>query len=617
MTQNKLHSSDERRACSENSEISPRTDTQHTSSQNTTNAVDQSATTTPAQTAPPELSEPPAHPKYDARSAQQHMQNTKKNIQQNTAPNNMNKSTQHNNNSSTKTATVSQETSTPSSKSSNSAQNSAPAEAYSIDQFPHKITRKLILSIVAVGLMAFVGILTETMTNVLCPILMQQFHVETATVQWLTTGYLLMVSVVITVSSFFNKRFTNKTTFYIAITLCAIGLTVAALSVNFPMLMCARLIQGVGTGLALPLMFNIVLEQSPRQSLGLLMGFANMVCAVAPALGPTVGGVAVEFMDWHWIFAAMLPVLLVAFFLGNYAIETRHRIERIHFQALQLACLALAFASFVLALDRIGALLSAQLSGSPDVARETWTLVGLVVLCVIALVAFTRLCLRSKQPLLRLDVLRTVPFRWHLLAYVLLETVTIGLTYLITNMAQLGYGTSSLTAGLLILPGSLLGAVLAPVGGRLLDRFGAIRPIMIGSSVALLGMIIMLIIPGNVNIWIRCLGYIAYMAGFSVSFPNTMTSGLAVIPSTLHADGNAIFNTLQQLGGAVGTTVMALALSVAQANHGQPGSSSYMLATKQGGNIALVIVCICIFCAILANARAFVNEARHKIGLRS
>lgn len=139
MTQNKLHSSDERRACSENSEISPRTDTQHTSSQSTTNAVDQSANTTSAQTVPPELSEPPAHPKSDVRAVQQHMPNT-----QNTAPNTMNSSTQHNNASSTKTVSVSQETSTlpskSSSKSTSSTQNSAPAEAYSIDQFPQKIT---------------------------------------------------------------------------------------------------------------------------------------------------------------------------------------------------------------------------------------------------------------------------------------------------------------------------------------------------------------------------------------------------------------------------------------------------------------------------------------------
>ena len=493
--------------------------------------------------------------------------------------------------------------------------NETPADALSIQQFPTIISRRLILSIIAVGIMAFVGILTETMTNVLFPILMDQFHVSTATVQWLTTGYLLMVAIVIPISSYCNRRFTNKKTFIIAMVLCVAGLAFASVSVNFAMLMIARLLQGAGTGLALPLMFNIVLEQSPRKKLGLLMGFASMVCAIAPALGPTVGGVAVEFMNWHWIFAILIPFMVLAFFLGLAAVETRHPVHKLPFQYGQLTCLALAFVAFVFALDRVGALIRANLEGSATASQEAWMLVILCVVCVAAMVFYVKLSARSDQPLLQLDVLRDVPFRWHLVAYVLLETVTIGMSYLITNMSQLGYGSSSLTAGLLILPGALLGAALGPVGGALLDKFGAMRPIMVAMAVALAGLLIMLFIPGSVNIWIRIIGYIVYMCGFTMSFANTMTAGLANIPPTLHADGNAMFNTLQQLGGAVGTTVMALCLSIAQAGHGTVGSDDYMQATKQGGVWALTVVSVFVVVATLANLRAFLNERRHPINL--
>lgn len=489
------------------------------------------------------------------------------------------------------------------------------AQALSIGQFPTVISRNLILSIIATGIMAFVGILTETMTNVLFPVLMEQFAVSTATVQWLTTGYLLMVAVVIPVSSYCNRRFTNRTTFIIAMVLCIAGLALAPISMNFAMLMLARLLQGAGTGLALPLMFNIVLEQSPRRSLGLLMGFASMVCAIAPALGPTVGGVAAEYMNWHWIFALLIPFMVVAFVLGIRTIETHHPVHRLPFPLVQLAFLAISFVAFVFALDRMGTLIRARLA-SDDVTQQARLLGGLVVLCIVAMAVYVHLSGRSAQPLLQLDVLRDIPFRWHLVAYVLLETVTIGMSYLITNMSQLGYGTSSMTAGLLILPSALLGAALGPVGGALLDRFGAARPIMIAMAFALLGLLIMLFIPANVNIWIRVIGYIVYMCGFTMSFANTMTAGLAAIAPTLHADGNAMFNTLQQLGGAVGTTVMALCLSIAQSGHGEVGSRDYMEATKQGGEWALIVVSVFVFVAILANLRAFFNDRRQHVRMR-
>lgn len=171
-----------------------------------------------------------------------------------------------------------------------------------------RVDPKLLLAIVATGLMAFIGILTETMTNVLFPTLMAEFHIGTAVVQWLTTGYLLVVSIVTPLSSYLNHRFTLKTSFIGAVVLCIAGSLLAALAVNFSMLMMARILQGAGTGVALPLMFNIILEQSPRSRLGLLMGVGNMVCAIAPALGPTVGGVGVAAIGWRWMVRDSDPI---------------------------------------------------------------------------------------------------------------------------------------------------------------------------------------------------------------------------------------------------------------------------------------------------------------------
>ena len=177
-------------------------------------------------------------------------------------------------------------------------------------QDDENISINLILAILSTGIMAFIGILTETLTNVLFPGLMAESHVDTSTVQWLTTGYLLTVALVTPLSSYFKRKLKLRTIFLTAIVLCITGCLMAACTLNFPMLMTARILQGAGTGIALPLMFNIILEQSPKSKIGMLMGVGGMVVAVAPALGPTCGwscrhvhAVALDFRD-----SAAVPV---------------------------------------------------------------------------------------------------------------------------------------------------------------------------------------------------------------------------------------------------------------------------------------------------------------------
>lgn len=146
------------------------------------------------------------------------------------------------------------------------------------------VSIKLYLSIIATGLMAFCGVLIETAMNVTFPKLMTQFNVDTATVQWLTTGYLLVVSIIIPISGVLKRRFTTMKLFITASIFFIVGLLICSLANRFDILLIGRIIQGVGTGIALPLMFNIILEQAPLDKIGLLMGIGTLVTAIAPAL---------------------------------------------------------------------------------------------------------------------------------------------------------------------------------------------------------------------------------------------------------------------------------------------------------------------------------------------
>ena len=343
-------------------------------------------------------------------------------------------------------------------------------------QDDENISINLILAILSTGIMAFIGILTETLTNVLFPGLMAEFHVDTSTVQWLTTGLSAYGSACHAALKLFQAQ--TEVAYHLPYRNRALHhrLLMAACTLNFPMLMTARILQGAGTGIALPLMFNIILEQSPKSKIGMLMGVGGMVVAVAPALGPTVGGLVGTFMPWRWIFVILLPFLFVSLVCGLKTIHQVTPTEEAHINPLHVLCLAVGFVCFVFALDRGGSAVTAVSNGDTSATTQCVIAVVLLLIAMAALLVFAWVSHRAFSPLVRLTVLRSVKFRWHLLAYVLLQFVTIGYGYMIPNASQLGFGASVLAAGVVLLPGALLGAASAPVSGSLLDKFGPARP---------------------------------------------------------------------------------------------------------------------------------------------
>ncbi|KRM99548.1 drug H+ antiporter-2 family protein [Loigolactobacillus rennini DSM 20253] len=153
-----------------------------------------------------------------------------------------------------------------------------------------RIDLKLILAIIATGLLSFCGVIVETAMNITFPVLMREFAINAATVQWMTTAYLLVVAIVVPLSAFLKRRFKTKTLFIAANLLFLLGLIIDALATNFTVLVFGRIAQGLGTGIALPLMFNIIIDWAPQAQKGMLMGIGTLITAIAPALGPTFGG---------------------------------------------------------------------------------------------------------------------------------------------------------------------------------------------------------------------------------------------------------------------------------------------------------------------------------------
>lgn len=468
-------------------------------------------------------------------------------------------------------------------------QSPAPAGGPADLPFTRVLDARLILSVVAAGIMSFSGVVVETAMNVTFPTLMDEFGVTTSTVQWLTTSYLLVLAAIVPTSSYLNKRLPTKTIFVAAMAFYIAGILCGFTATSFEMLLVGRVLEGVGTGIALPLMFNIITEQAPTSHIGILMGIGTLVTAMAPAVGPSLGGWLAETFGWRAIFASLLPVLAVALVLGVTSLRQSHAVVPLPFDVAGWLLAAAAFAALILGVHEVGT--------AGPASPAAW---GLIAACLVLIVLFVVRERRAAHPLIALEVFRTPGFDLGLATIVCVQFVVLGLSFLIPNYAQLVQGVGETEAGSILLVGCAVGAVMAPLSGRILDGVGPRIPILAGICCLMAACALLFALSGDLETLPATLVYVLFAFGQSLMIGNTMTVSLQQLPAAVKADGNAVVNTLQQLAGALGTSVVTIVVAAAQA-----GAQDMAAATLAGTREAYGLLALLALVPLAAMCAAF------------
>ncbi|MEK0307138.1 DHA2 family efflux MFS transporter permease subunit [Bifidobacterium favimelis] len=443
-------------------------------------------------------------------------------------------------------------------------------------------------AIAALMIGAFVGMLSETSLNIALPNLMESFGITNATVQWLVTGYMLVIGIVLPFSSLISKWFTTRQTVIFGLLAFLVGSVMSALAPGFGVLLAGRLVQGIGTGLVLPLMFTVAMLIFPPAKLGTVMGMCALVIMFAPAIGPTLTGLILGSLTWHWIFWLFVPFLVVALvfallFLKNVGTITRQKPD---------------LPSILESIIGFGGLVA----GVSLAGKYGWVSpVTLVILAValVALVLYVRRQLGLEHPVLNLRIFSIPAFRSGASLVMLDFAVILSSMYLLPQFLQRGLLIPVAMTGVLMLPGGAINALVSAFAGRLYDGFGARIPVRTGFVIALIGAVMLLFAgPASPAAYVVA-AHIILMIGCPLAMSPAQTYALNSLSGAQSGDGSTIINTMQQIVGAVATAVATSLLAIGETRAGKVDkAAAFTNGTHYGIWFTIVLIVIALLISL-------------------
>jgi DHA2 family lincomycin resistance protein-like MFS transporter len=437
---------------------------------------------------------------------------------------------------------------------------------------------------------AFVMILNETIMSVALPALIVDLDITASTAQWLTSGFLLTMAVVIPMCGSLLQRFPVRGVYLASMALFCAGTLISAVAPGFAVLLVGRIVQACGTAVMVPLLMTTVMTLIPPERRGQTMGTISIVIAVAPAIGPTLSGIILGSLNWRWMFWIVLPIAMLALAAGVVWLRVAAQRQRpTPIDAVSIPLSAAGFAGVVFGLSLIGE------SGHGRAGVPAWMPIAAGATALVIFGARQVQLQRQDRAFLDLRPFTYRRFSVSLSLVILGFMALFGAIIMLPLYVQDVLRQSALAAGLVSLPGGILMGVAGPLVGRIYDRLGAR----------------LLVIPGSVMLCVSLWGYATLsgaspmweiiglqtvmMVGLSMMFTPLMTDALGVLPESLYSHGSAILTTLQQVAGAAGTALFITVMTKASLSGGAPDLPGVRAAFTVAAVIGVVVVIVGLF----------------------
>ena len=408
--------------------------------------------------------------------------------------------------------------------------------------------RSLMVLVLLIG--AFCTILNQTILSTAFPALMKAFNISTSTVQWLTTGFLMVNGIMIPISAYLSSRFNTKGLFVIAMSIFELGTIMSWLAPSFAVLLSGRLIQAIGVGINMPLMQNIMLTIYPPEKRGAAMGINGLVIGLAPAIGPTLSGWVIDNFSWRWLFGMIVPIAAIVIIASLFLVKNVIPNQKPHLDWLSVGISTAGFGS--------------MLYGFSSVGNDGWTDPIVLTTIIIGIILVVFLVIRQNkldEPFLEFKVFKSNEFTLATILSSIVMMAMVGVELVIPLYLQIIHGMSAFHSGLTLLFGALFMGVMSPITGNLFDRHGARRLAITGMFILSVGTIPFAFITRDTPIIYIVFLYAVRMFGISMVMMPVTTDGMNSLPYLLISHGTAVNNTLRQVATSVGTAIMISVLT--------------------------------------------------------
>ncbi|MGG0656947.1 DHA2 family efflux MFS transporter permease subunit [Rummeliibacillus pycnus] len=417
-----------------------------------------------------------------------------------------------------------------------------------------KINKKVLLTVLILG--CFLSTLNQTLLNVALSNLMDVFSVSATTIQWLSTGFMLVNGVLVPITAYLMKRFSTRQLFISSMLFLLLGSILCAVAPNFATLLIGRMIQAIGAGIIMPLLMSIVMFIFPPEKRGSMMGLIGLAMIFAPAIAPTLAGFIIDYYSWRWLFIGIIPfVMLVILMAIKYLVNVS-----------ETAKTKLDVVSVILSTIGFGLILY----GFSNAGSHGWDDKVVIVSILAGIVTTVIFCLRqikSSDPLLNLSVFNNKLFTLTSIINIIVTMMMYADMILLPIYLQNGRGFTALDAGLLLLPGALVNAFMSPVTGKMYDRFGAKPLFIIGLIFVIPSMWVVTDLTDTTTYTFLMVRTIFLRIGLSFITMPLNTAGLNALPRTLVTHGTAVNNTLRQISGAIGSAVVITIFTAQTTEH--------------------------------------------------
>lgn len=418
---------------------------------------------------------------------------------------------------------------------------------------------RLVIGILMVS--TFVVILNETIIGVALPQFIRVFKIDASAGQWLSAAFMLTMAVVIPITGFLLQRFNTRPIFIAAMSFFSAGTLLAVLTPNtsFDMLLVARVVQACGTAIMFPLLITTVMELVPPASRGRTMGNISIVISVAPAIGPSISGLILNWLnDWHWLFILVFPIAVAALIIGGIRVQNVTVPKKTKFDVPSVILSAFGFGGLVYGISNLGT------ASAATIGLEGWMPLGVGV---VAIVIFVLRQVRLQQrdgALLDLRTFKTPTFTFSIAMLVVSMAAFFGTIIVLPIYLESVLKLSPTITGLLLLPGGLIMGILAPFVGRFYDKRGPMPLLVTGTILVSITFWAMTSFDQHTSIWWVFVAYDVLSVALALIFTPIFTASLGSLPENLYSHGSAIVGTVQQVAGAAGTALLVTILSAHQ-----------------------------------------------------